>query len=228
MKFFISHVCQFLSLIILFSLFGSDNWLDDKFKDLLFFALAYVISIFIGRLTYLFRPLNIQINMNNSLGENESTTNLHHTDGLLETQQYQRTINLKLIIKRRGSIWWKILIFFLKKNDIHILINSNPSELHLQAIDDLLIKEIKLLSKGFSIRLNDLLFDLSKSTGEYSISRTYDFIIADHTDFYPPRDSIYKLESSISLSKTKKIVQFLCKSLIQFEGNKHDVKFFRR
>lgn len=232
-KLLFNQTCQFIALLLVFTTFGSDTWFEDTFKDLLFVTLTYLIFIIIGFLTYFRRPVFFSLDLNNSLDEKEKTTHLYIDRGKLETKQDQRKVNLTLTIGRRGSIWWKIMLHLLNKNSVYIDVVSTPSEIYLQPVDELLIKELNLKENGFRISLNDIIYDLSKSSNEYTLDRKYEFFIADHSDFHTPKNTTYIIEPTIILEKNTsvslfRVSRFISNLLLDFKTYVHEVKLFRR
>lgn len=234
-KHLLNQTIKFILLLLFLLIFGRDDWFDDKLKDMLFVILYYLFFIFISSLSFIYRrPLKVKVRINNSLSEQEKSTTLYVKQNKLETVQDQRTIDLTISYKRQGSLWWRIILYLLRRKYIYLYIASTPSELDFQVLDNTYMKEVKLNNdNGFDINLNDLLNDLYKTEGEYGIRRKYQFFIIDHPDIQLPIDSTYKVIPRIKLKRQEGIFlyiinRFILYVLLDFNTESHEIKYYKR
>ncbi|WP_140420198.1 hypothetical protein [Bacillus cereus] len=176
----------------------------------------------------------MNITLNNIVGAGEKSTHIHIENEELTTQQKHRTIAISVSIQRRGSVWWRLMKWILKHNEVSLCVQTSPSDVYIQPKDEFMINEIEAnYERGFNILIKDIFVQLSQRKKGFSIMKKYEFFVLDHPDFTFPAASTYIIEPVVQVDKKDGIApqwlyRFVCKRLLKYETETHEVKVFRR
>ena len=231
-KFFITQVVQAIVLVFFYYFLGFDQWLGNKFRDLVITVSVYLLVGLIGGISFFFRPLFMKIALSNKRTEDKSTV-IDIEDEELKTPQHRRTISISVSIERRGRIWWRLMKWVLKHNDVYVCVQAAPSDIYVQANDDVLINEIEMNEdKGFDLFIRDIFVQLSRRKKDFSIMKKYEFFVLNHSEITLPPASTYTIEPIIQIKKNSGrspqwLYHFVCNRLLKYETETHEVKVFR-
>lgn len=231
-KFFITQVAQAIVLILFYYLLGFDQWLGNKFRDLIITISVYLLVGFLGGISFFFRPLFMKIILSNKR-TSENSTSIDIEDEELKTPQNRRTVSISVSIERKGSIWWKLMRWILKHNDVYVCVQASPSDIYVQANDEFVINEIEAnVDRGFNLFIKDIFVQLSQRKKGFSILKKYEFFVLNHPEITLPPASTYTIEPVIQVKKNNGkapqwLYRFVCNRLLKYETETHEVKVFR-
>lgn len=220
-----TFLLQYAVLIIGFSIWSGTPWYQNKEKEIAFLVCVFIVQAVISWFTWLFRPITIKITQDSKLGKGIEFTLVLVEKDQLSTVQLQRTVNLAIEITRRGSIWWRILLLLYRKKKIQLLVESVPKQLELQPQDVLLLSEVEVTETGFAISLNKMIEELWHQSGNFPVSISYPYFIADHPEYHIPNSLSAMVQPKLIVNNKPAI--FL-RALIRFDTDKHQIRFFRR
>lgn len=222
---FITQTINYLALYLFFRLWSDSTWYQNKEKEIIFILATYTISLAIGWFTWLFRPLKIQITQSNTIGSAESQTIILHSGGKEKTIQEMRTIKLTINIFRRTSLWWWLLMKYLKKKTLYLEASTVPSGLEIQVLNRLQLSEVERTQEGFKIKLNPLLHRLNNQIGNFEVSQTYLYLVTEHPDLQIPSNLTVSINPFLSVnSKPIKLLYLL----INFKTSMHEIKYYKK
>ncbi len=226
-KQFITQTIQYIILLTVFNYFwGAQLWYQNKLRDTLLLIFIYIVFLLIGWLSFLFRPIHLKIKQTNSLGEGIPFT-LLTVEGSKKASLLQRTVKMSIDFERKGSIWWKLLLYILKEKDVYLVIQPTPRQLVLQPAEQFQNQEIMVDGKhGFKLFLNDLITEVGQlQSKEAAISKTYLYSVIDHPDITIPESLTATVIPSLYIND--KPINWL-KILIKIETEEQQIRFFRR
>lgn len=225
LKLILTQTVQFLIILVFFHESTGQPWFDNKVRDSLILILSYIIFMIIPFFSWLFRPITISLKQESRLGRGIEVTPILMENNSMKTYQTLRTVNLSIEIVRRGSIWWRLLNWYLRNKKVNIVVKSTPDELSIQPEDPFLVDGVTMSKTGFKIDINPLINSMRSGNGRFSIHKTFPYIIADHPDIHISHNLSAVIQPKLYIGDRPS--RFL-KFFIKYETNNHQVGFFRR
>lgn len=226
LKMIFTQTVQFFMVMIIFSSAKGEPWFQNKMRDtivLISSYLAFMIFPLIGRIVS--KPVLIKITQTNKLGSGIDLTALLVESNELKTHQEQRTIKLNIEITRRHSWWWWWFRRLIKDHLLLIEVNTMPAYLHLQPKDHLMIKGVVLTHTGFTVSISDIIKDLEGGYGKLTVSKSFPFFVANHSDFHIPDNISAVIQPRIYYNN--KALRFL-RLFISYETNIHKIGLYKK
>lgn len=224
-KSFVTQTIQFIILYLLFRSSTNEPWFQNKLRDTVVLLLSYIVFMIVPLFGWLFRPLVISVKQENKLGKAAGNTQILKEKNELKTPANQRTVNLTVEITRRGSVWWRFLMWRLKSRELKIIVEATPAELNIQGTDFVRLNEINITEKGFQIKLNSLLQSLNERTGSFTIAKSFPYFVTDHPDIHIPHNLSASVQPVLVTNGKK---SFFTKLLIHFITEVHQIYVFKR
>lgn len=221
----LTQTFQFALILVFFHGSTGQPWFENKVRDTIILLVSYFVYMVIPFFSWLFRPLVITLKQESRLGGGVDVTPILLENDAMKTHQTLRTVNLSIEIVRRGSIWWRILIWFLRQRTVNIVIHATPDELLIQPPDSLLLNDVSMGETGFSIDISLLIKSMRAGSGKFSINKSFPYIVADHPDIHISHNLSAIVQPKLYIGN--KPSRFL-KLFIKFETNNHKIVFFRR
>ncbi|WP_375524760.1 hypothetical protein [Paenibacillus terreus] len=221
----LTQTVQFILILVFFHESTGQPWFENKIRDSIILTMSYVIFMVIPFFSWLFRPITITLKQESRLGRGIEVTPIFVENNSMRTHQMLRTVNLSIEIVRRGSVWWRLLNWYLRNKTVNIVVNSTPDELLLQPTDPFLINEVIVSNTGFKIDINPLIKSMGSGNGKFSINKSFPYIIADHPDIHIAYNLSAVIQPKLYIGDRPSI--FL-KLFIKYETTNHQVVFFRR
>lgn len=216
---------QFIALYFIFRFWSDSTWYQNKEKEILFVVVTYLFSLMLGWFTWILRPIKIEVKQTNQLGSGIDQTLIVQVNGESKTDQNLKTVKLELVINRKISIWWWLLMLRLKKQDVQLVVAPVPHGMLLQAHDRFQISEVTSTENGFNIDLSDFLIQLRNQIGKLSIEKTYLYSVTEHEDITIPSNMSSVVQPMLTVNgKPIKLLHLL----IDFDTNQHEIKFFKK
>ncbi len=216
---------QFIALYFVFRLWSDSTWYQDKEKEILFVVVTYILYLMLGWFTWILRPIKIEVKQTNNLGNGIDQTLMVQVDGESKTDQSLKTVKLELIVSRKVSIWWWLLMWRVKRADVRLAVDPVPKGMLLQAHDRHQIEEVANTENGFSIDLSNIISQLSNQVGKLSIEKTYLYSVTEHEDITIPSNLSSVVQPVLTVNaKPMKLLHLL----IDFSTSKHEIKFFKK
>ncbi|MEM4996344.1 hypothetical protein WKH56_27565 [Priestia sp. SB1] len=222
---FLTQTINYITLYFIFHFWNDSTWYQNKEKEIAFIVATYLLSLLVGWFAWLLRPIKIEIKQTNNVGSDISQTIILNQHGETKTDQSLRTIKLEVKISRRRSIWWWLLIKWIKARKLAIEVEPVPSGMLLQANERFQVSEIESSNYGFKIELSTLLVQLYNQPGTFSIGKTYLYSVTEHEDITIPSNLSSIVSPYISInSKPIKLLNLL----INHKVVEHEIKFFKK
>lgn len=225
LKMILTQTFQFVLILVFFHESTGQPWFDNKLRDTIILVVSYFVYMVIPFFSWLFRPLVINLKQESRLGGGIDVTPILLENDVMKSHQTLRTVNLSIEIIRRGSVWWRILNWYLRKRTVNIVINSTPDELLIQPPDSFHLKNVLMGETGFTIDINSLIKDMRTGSGKFTINKSFPYIVADHPDIHISHNLSAIVQPKLLVGD--KPSKFL-KLFIKFETNNHKIVFFRR
>ncbi|MFK4431388.1 hypothetical protein COM08_15455 [Bacillus wiedmannii] len=222
---FLTQTLQFISLYLFLKITGTSTWHENKLKEISFVLITYCVYIVLSRFVYLLKPISIEISQTNNLGSNIQQTLIVKKDNEFKQSQSLRTVKLNMKVTRKNSVWWKILLSYIKNKNLIVSIEAVPRSFLLQAEDGGMTPELITSETGFHIHINELLEDMCYQNNEVTIDKTYTYFVVDHPDYYIPQ-SVSSIVQPRIIAGSKPL--FLLSFFINFKSELHNIRYFNK
>lgn len=224
-KSFFTQTIQFIIIYVIFHSSTSEPWFQNKLRDTIVLLISYLLFMVLPLFDWIFRPIKINVKQENKLGKAAGNTQMLFDKSGCLTPESQRTVNLTIEITRRGSIWWKILLAILKRKELSVVIEPVPNDLLLQGRDFARMREVEITEKGFFIKINSFLLDLSNRRSKLTIAKSFPYFVTDHPDIHIPHNLSASVQPIILVNGKK---SFFINFFVNFAGENHQIFVFRR
>lgn len=175
----ITQLIQLVIFCLLMNRFwGTEQWYIDKVKEMSFFLLVTVIFFLTSLFTRIITtPIRIEISQENKEFELPFTT--FSIKGRTKTQEYQRTIKMKICVERKYSFWGIITTWLLKKSNMKLVVVPSALGINVQAKDEVVLNGVSSFQNGFKFNIGEYLENNLKfgQSGQYS--KTINYIITE-------------------------------------------------
>jgi len=173
---------QAITLVIFYfvlkHVWGTEQWFNDKVKELLFF-LSIGIIYFIASLAPVIvsRPVVITISQVNKRFNQSSTT--FSIKGRSRTQDHERTVSLQVTVLRKQSIWGVICCKILKHYQPKIAIEPATPGIIIQKDIAGTRSDITETSTGLILDISSYLSSIINNSPSGIFSKVIDYKISD-------------------------------------------------
>lgn len=183
LKELIIQMIQFILFYFIARIFwGTEDWYNDKVKEMIFFIGASVVTIIIGLLLSSFgSPIKIKIEQKNKEFKGK------HTNFFLKNSkkslQNERTVRVIIQMERRYSIWGSIVLKLLKNISYKIELKTETRGLNLQLVNDINLSHpnsiVSSTMNGIEIDVGKYINSLLINTSQCLVSREVEYLIVE-------------------------------------------------
>ena len=136
---------------------GQESWFKDKVADTLSLILIYAVLLVSSMLIPLItRPVMVEVKQPNKHYPDASETRFSIL-GSKRSLEHERTVALKLRVKRSYSFWGIFIVWVVKRFHFQIVVEPLTDGIVLQAFEIQQRTDLTETQTGFSIHLGDYL-----------------------------------------------------------------------
>lgn len=188
LKDIIIQVIQFsLFYFIARNFWGTEQWYQDKVKEMsIFLGMAIMFIIIGGVLNSFGSPINMQIKqVNKRFGGNQTNFSIR---GSNKTIEFERIIKVKVQLSRKYSMWGKVIAWTLKNINYKVAIEPDTSGLKLQLVDDINLHHnnsiISSTMTGIEIDVGSYIRSTLNATNQCEVFKEIEYTIIEDRSNY--------------------------------------------
>lgn len=224
--YFLIQTFQFIVLVLSFYFFTDSEFVEKRMQSYLFIFFAYLIFLFIAYIPFFVRPIKLSISQHSHLGKDLDTSVIVVRDKKVITPEDHRTVYLSVTIERKKSIWTKLFMNLINKNELYLRVLPLPQELIINPSDLYISQELSRFQKGaFQIKLNDFFKHFDDVKDEFNISKSYSYKPANHPEINIPEDLTAQIIPFLYYDK--KFINWF-RLFVKVKVEHHKLRFFSK
>lgn len=206
---------------------GSEQWYQDKVKEMEFFLAASVVFILIRIiLNSVGSPIIMELKQMNKQFESSQTNFFLH--GRNKTTEYERTVRARIQLKRKYSIWGWLVLRLLKNIEYKMNIEPDSNGLKLQLVNDINLHYpnsiVSSTANGIEIDVGKYIRSTLINTDQCQVFKEIEYIvIEDRNNFATSGSFVIYPKVKVKGIKSKALEIFIVSKIEQ-----HIVNFVRR